>query len=129
MLSGTKSEWTNVGLWILQVGAAGMFLLAGSAKLSGDPMMVGMFEKIAIGQWFRILTGTLEVLGAIGLLTPFASGIAAAGLVPVMAGAVLTHLVILGGNPTAALVLLIASSVVVYGRSGHIVSLLRWFAK
>ena len=54
----------NVGLWILQIGAAGMFLMVGFFKLSGDPQMVGLFDAIGLGQWFRYVTGSLEVLGA-----------------------------------------------------------------
>jgi len=29
------------------------------------PMHVATFEKIGLGQWFRYLTGTVEVIGAI----------------------------------------------------------------
>src|SRR5438477_7364341 len=65
----------NVVLWILQIGAAGMFLMAGFFKLSGDPRMVGMFEAIGFGQWFRYLTGSLEVLAAVLLLIPWLSGV------------------------------------------------------
>jgi uncharacterized membrane protein len=32
--------------------------------------MVGLFDAIGIGQWFRYLTGGLEVLGAVALLVP-----------------------------------------------------------
>src|SRR5579862_284424 len=116
------SKIANVTLWIVQVAVAAMFLMAGGSKLSGDPMMVGVFEKIGIGQWFRYLTGTLEVLGAIGLLTPFASGAAALGLVFVMTGAVITHLLILGGSPAPAVVLLVASAGIAYGRRDQLVS-------
>ena len=124
-----SSKVANVTLWIVQIAIGGMFLMAGSAKISGDPMMVGTFEKIGIGQWFRYLTGTLEVLGGLGLLTPFASGAAALGLVFVMIGAVLTHLLILGGSAVPALVLLVASGVITWGRRSQLVSLLRYFAR
>ena len=68
--SGSTGRVINVGLWILQIGAAGMFLMAGFSKLSGDPQMVGLFDAIGLGQWFRYLTGSLEVLGAVLLLIP-----------------------------------------------------------
>ena len=38
-----------------------MFLMAGFKKFSGDEQMVGLFSAIGIGQWFRYLTGTIEV--------------------------------------------------------------------
>ena len=47
----------NVVLWILQVLGAAMFLMAGANKLAGNEQMVGMFDVIGIGQWFRYLTG------------------------------------------------------------------------
>jgi len=30
-----------------------MFLMVGFLKLSGDPQMVGLFDAIGLGQWFR----------------------------------------------------------------------------
>src|SRR6185295_19795134 len=86
--SASTGKIINVGLWILQIAAAGMFLMVGFFKLSGDPRMVGLFDAIGVGQWFRYVTGSLEVLGAILLLTPRLSGLAALLLVGVMLGAV-----------------------------------------
>jgi hypothetical protein len=54
--SGLTGRISNVGLWILQIGAAGMFLMVGFFKLSGDPRMVGLFDAIGVGQWFRYVT-------------------------------------------------------------------------
>jgi uncharacterized membrane protein YphA (DoxX/SURF4 family) len=106
----------NVGLWILQIGAAGMFLMAGFSKLSGNPLMVGMFDAIGLGQWFRYLTGALEVAGAVLLLIPRLSGLGALLLVGVMLGAVATHLFIIGGSPLMAIILLVVTGVVAWGR-------------
>ena len=106
----------NVGLWILQIGAAGMFLMVGFLKLSGDPQMVGLFDAIGLGQWFRYVTGSLEVLGAILLLVPRLSGLGAWLLVGVMLGAVPTHLFVVGGSPLPAIILLIVTGVISWGR-------------
>jgi putative oxidoreductase len=114
--SGSTGKIINVGLWILQIGAAGMFLMVGFLKLSGDPQLVGLFETIGLGQWFRYLTGSLEVLGAVLLLVPRLSGLGALLLVPVMLGAVATHLLIVGGSPLMAIILLGATSIVAWGR-------------
>ncbi len=127
-VQGTAKR-SNAALWIVQIGVAGMFLLAGGAQVSGNPMMVAMFAKLGIGQWFRYLTGTPEILGALGLLTPFASGLAAAELLVVMFGAVASHLLILGGSPMPALVLLFASGLIGWGRRSQLVALLRQAAK
>src|SRR5687768_11767639 len=99
----------EVFLWALQIGVALMLLKAGFPKLTGDPTMVQVFGAIGAGQWFRYLTGTLEVIGSIGLLIPGLAGYAALLLSLVMAGAVMAHLVILGGSPLMAGILLAAN--------------------
>ena len=114
--SGSTGKIMNVGLWILQIGAAGMFLMVGFLKLSGDPQMVGLFDAIGLGQWFRYVTGSLEVLGALLLLIPRLSGLGALMLFGVMIGAVVTHVFIVGGSPLMAIILLIVTGVVAWGR-------------
>jgi putative oxidoreductase len=114
--SASTGKIINVGLWILQIGAAGMFLMVGFLKLSGDPQMVGLFDAIGLGQWFRYVTGSLEVLGAILLLVPRLSGLGALLLVGVMLGAVPTHLFVVGGSPLPAIILLIVTGVTAWGR-------------
>ena len=114
--SSSTGKITNVVLWILQIAAAGMFLMVGFLKLSGNPQLVGLFEAIGLGQWFRYLTGTLEVAGAILLLIPRMSGSGAVMLAGVMAGAVMTHLFIVGGSPLMAIILLAVMTVVAWGR-------------
>jgi putative oxidoreductase len=114
--SGSTAKIINVGLWVLQIAAAGMFLMVGFLKLSGNPQLVGLFEAIGLGQWFRYLTGTLEVAGAILLLVPRTSGLGALMLVGVMVGAVITHLFIVGGSPFMAIILLIVTGVIAFGR-------------
>ena len=114
--SGSTGKIMNVGLWILQIGAAGMFLMVGFFKLSGDPRMVGLFDAIGFGQWLRYVTGSLEVLGAVLLLVPPLSGLGALLLVGVTLGAVPMHLFIVGGSPLPAIILLIVTGVVAWGR-------------
>jgi putative oxidoreductase len=114
--SGSTGKIINVGLWILQIGAAGMFLMVGFFKLSGDPRMVALFDAIGLGQWFRYVTGSLEVLGALLLLIPRLSGLGALLLMGVMLGAVPTHLFVVGGSPLSAIILLIVTGVVAWGR-------------
>ena len=114
--AGSTGKMMNVGLWILQIGAAGMFLMVGFLKLSGDPQLVGLFDAIGLGQWFRYVTGSLEVLGALLLLIPRLSGLGALLLMGVMLGAVPTHLFVVGGSPLSAITLLIVTGVVAWGR-------------
>jgi len=114
--SGSVSKIVNIVLWVLQLGAAGMFLMVGFLKLSGNPQMVGLFDAIGIGQWFRYLTGTLEVAGAILLLIPRTSGLAALMLAGVMACAIVTHVFVVGGSPLMATILLVVTVFVAWGR-------------
>jgi putative oxidoreductase len=114
--SESSGKILNVVLWVLQIAAAGMFLMVGFLKLSGNPQLVGLFEAIGLGQWFRYLTGSLEVGGAILLLIPRWSGLGALMLFGVMIGAVITHLFIVGGSPSMATILLIVTGLVAWGR-------------
>jgi uncharacterized membrane protein YphA (DoxX/SURF4 family) len=82
--SGSTGKIMNVVLWVLQVAAAGMFLMVGFLKLSGNAQLVGLFEAIGLGQSFRYLTGALEVAGAFLLLIPRTSGLGALMLAGVM---------------------------------------------
>ena len=125
--SGSTGRIANVGLWILQIAAAGMFLMAGFSKLSGDPQMVELFDAIGLGQWFRYVTGSVEVLGAVLLLIPRTSGLGALLLVGTMLGAIATHLFIIGGSPVPALVLLIVTGIIAWGRRQRKMNL--WLSK
>jgi putative oxidoreductase len=127
--SGSTGKIMNVVLWILQIAAAGMFLMAGFPKLVGNEQMVGMFEAIGVGQWFRYLTGALEVAGAILLLIPRTSGLGALMLTGVMAGAVMTHLFIIGGSPLMAIILLVVTGVVAWGRRQRTMNVLAGLRK
>ena len=106
----------NIVLWILQILAASAFLLAGGLKLAGAEPMVSMFDKIGLGQWFRYLTGGLEVTGAILLLIPTTVVLGGALLVMTMLGAIATHLFVLGGSPVPAIVLFLMVGTVTWYR-------------
>ena len=111
-------------LWVVQVLLAAYFVHSG-VSLFGDDF-VGKFEKIGFGQWLRYATGALEVAGALGLLVPRLCGLAALGLVGVMAGAVCTELVVLGDTGGAVLPaeLLVVAAVVAFFRRGTVRDLL-----
>jgi len=81
------------------------FLAAGLAKLAGVEMMVATFDAVGIGQWFRYVTGVIEVGAAVLIWVPGLQFIGAALLVCTMIGAVLAHLLILGPSAIPALVL------------------------
>jgi uncharacterized membrane protein YphA (DoxX/SURF4 family) len=114
--SHASSRAWNITLWILQLGAAIMLGMAGFSKLTGAEQMVGLFESIGVGQWFRYVTGLLEITGAVLLLIPTLAGVGALLLACVMLGAVATHLFVIGGSPLTPLVLLAVLLVIAWGR-------------
>ncbi|HEX8789761.1 MAG TPA: DoxX family protein [Polyangiaceae bacterium] len=118
----------TIALWVVQVLLAGMFFMAGGHKLAGDPQMVGLYDVIGIGQWFRYVTGILEVGGGILLLVPRVQAVGAALLSAVMLGAITTHLFILHNGPSMPLVLLIGLVFVLFGRREQLVALRARFA-
>ncbi len=90
------------------------FLGAGAAKLAGAEQMVAIYETIGVGQWFRYLTGLIEVVCAVMLFVPRVQAFGAIILVCTMTGAVLSHLLILGPSALPAAVLGVLSAIVVY---------------
>jgi uncharacterized membrane protein YphA (DoxX/SURF4 family) len=87
MTSAKNSRLRIIGLWALKTLVALAFIAFGMFKLSGQPMMVEEFGKLGLGQVFRYLTGTVEVLGAVALLVPATSRFGAVALLGVSVGA------------------------------------------
>jgi putative oxidoreductase len=114
--TSVPSKGMNIFLWVLQIVAAGMFLLAGGSKLAGVAPMVALFAKIGLGQWFRYVTGGIEVLSAFLLLIPRAAAIGGFLLVCTMVGAIVTHLFVIGGNPAGAIFLLLVTATITWQR-------------
>lgn len=110
----THRRSLTVATWVGRVVLALAFLAAGASKLAGEPVMVTMFDLIGAGQWLRYLVGTLEVAGAIGVLVPRLSTLAATGLALLMIGATITNLTVLDAAPWSPLVLLVVAGFVVW---------------
>lgn len=92
------------------------FGAAGIAKLIGADMMVGTFSAIGWGQWFRYVTGIIEVGSAVLLWVPGLQWVGAGLLVCTMIAAVLFHLLVLGPTLVPALVLGVLAAVVLIAR-------------
>ena len=78
--------------------------------------MVHLFDKVGLGQWFRYVTGILEVAGGIGLLFSRYAFYAAMLLATVMTGAIIAHLTVLGTSPAAPVMLLILTGAIAWLR-------------
>ena len=107
---------TNIVLWVLQIVAAVLFLMAGGAKLAGAAPMVATFNAIGVGQWFRYVTGGIEIVSAVLLLVPGMAAFGAGLLVCTMLGAIVSHVTILHTSPAVPVVLLIVVAAILWGR-------------
>ncbi len=101
----------RVANWLalsLALPVALLFVYAGSMKLTGEAHMVETFAKVGIGQWFRLLTGAIEVIGGALLLWPRTAAPAALVLACTMLGATIAHMTVLASPPGLAVALLAA---------------------
>jgi uncharacterized membrane protein YphA (DoxX/SURF4 family) len=73
----TRSRQDVLITWILRVAVAVVFFSVGSSKFDATSMWVKLFDQIGFGQWFRYLTGILQIAGAVLVLVPrtFLAGI------------------------------------------------------
>src|SRR3989475_7958654 len=122
--TATPGKALNVALWTLQVLVTLAFAAAGSGKLLGSPAMIALFDAVGIGQWFRYVTGSLEVLGALLLIVPGKTVFGAVLLACVTVGAAVAHLTVLHTAPTAPLVLFALTALIAWGRRSQLAGLL-----
>ena len=111
----TTGRLLNILLWFVQVLLALVFVNASWAKLTGMPEMVALFDAVGAGQWFRYVTGILELTGAVLIMLPRTRSIGAALLATIMLGALTAHLFILHVPLTTPGVLFLVSGFVMAG--------------
>jgi putative oxidoreductase len=103
-------------VWAFQILAAAQFFMTGLDKLSDAPVMVQLFAAVGFGQWFRYVTGTIEIVSSVLLLVPGVAALGAALLAMTMAGALIAHATVLPYSPAKVIVLLVMVSVVFWAR-------------
>ena len=111
-----RGRASSIALWLTQVALAAMFLMAGGSKLAAAPEMVSLFDAVGVGQWFRYLTGVVEIGSALALLVPSAAVYGALLLMPTMLGAIATNVLIVHQSPVMPLVLFLLASAVAWAR-------------
>jgi putative oxidoreductase len=119
----------RIGSWVLQGIVATAFFAAGAAKLAGAAYMVQLFEQIGLGQWFRYVTGVVEVTGALALIAPGLASLGGLWLGGTMIFAVVTHVFLLHTNPAPAIVLGVLNALIVYLRRDELASFAEILAK
>ncbi len=85
----------RVAMWACVIVLAVVFVLVGTSKLRGSSAVrwSERFDQWGFPPPVRPVVGVLEILGGVGLLIPKSRRAAAATLIALMVGAVLTHLV------------------------------------
>jgi len=115
----SKGNWDfgSIGMWVGQGLLAALFLFAGGFKLVGSAEAMSQGPVVLPLAFLRFI-GACEVLGAIGLILPWAlkihrelTPLAAAGLVIIMIGA--TTLTVISGQAYGAIMPLVAGIIAI----------------
>ena len=92
----TNSKIKTIFTWALRVVAAVILLQTLFFKFTGAPESVYIFSKVGLEPWGRIGSGVAELIAAILILFPPITWLGAGLALAVMAGAIFSHLTILG---------------------------------
>src|SRR5256885_2545348 len=82
--------------WICRVAAAVILLQTLFFKFTAAPESVYIFTKVGLEPWGRIGSGVSELIAAILILIPRTTWLGASLALAVMAGAIFSHLTVLG---------------------------------
>ena len=83
----------TVVVWILSVLMMLAMLAVGGGKLASVDPWPRYFAEWGYPDWFRVVTGVVQLVGAVSLLVPRIAAYGAGLLVAVMLGAVITEVV------------------------------------
>jgi uncharacterized membrane protein YphA (DoxX/SURF4 family) len=90
----------TIAVWALRVVLGLIFLAVGTTKLTGTGNTVEYFAAIGWGQWFRYLTGALDIAGSVLLFVPRWTCYGAIVLACSVGTGTLISLAVLRGDPT-----------------------------
>jgi uncharacterized membrane protein YphA (DoxX/SURF4 family) len=89
-------SFKTIATWGLRLLAAGLLLQTLFFKFTGAEESVYIFSKLGIEPWGRILSGIMEAIAAVLILIPRTTAYGALLAVGIMAGAIASHIFILG---------------------------------
>jgi putative oxidoreductase len=87
---------TRIIDWLFRIAIAVILLQTLYFKFSGHPESVALFSKLGVEPWGRIGTGVIELIAGILILIPATALIGAALSLGLMAGAIASHLFVIG---------------------------------
>jgi uncharacterized membrane protein YphA (DoxX/SURF4 family) len=100
--------------WLLRIAAAIILLQTLFFKFTAAPESVYIFTKVGAEPWGRIGSGVIELIAATLILTPRFTWLGSLLAMGVMAGAVLSHLTVLGIEVQGDKGLLFALALIVF---------------
>ena len=100
--------------WLLRLTAAIILLQTLFFKFTGAPESVYIFTKVHAEPWGRIGSGIVELVAAVLLLTPRFNWLGSVIALGVMAGAIVSHLTVLGIEVQGDKGLLFALALIVF---------------
>ncbi len=115
----TRSRIDILITWILRLGVAAVFFSVGTSKFGAHSSWIKTFDQIGLGQWFRYVTGMLQVAGAVLVLIPRTFLLGIGILACTMVGAVTVWLVVFHAPDNAiipAIILIALAAIAFQGR-------------
>ena len=100
--------------WVLRISAAIILLQTLFFKFTAAPESVYIFTKVGAEPWGRIGSGVVELIAAILIMTPRFTWLGSLLAMSVMAGAILSHLTLLGIEVQGDKGLLFALALIVF---------------
>jgi putative oxidoreductase len=100
--------------WVLRITAAIILLQTLFFKFTAAPESVYIFTKVGAEPWGRIGSGVVELIAATLILTPRFTWLGSLLAMGVMAGAILSHLTLLGIEVQGDKGLLFALALIVF---------------
>src|SRR5215467_7736234 len=104
----------NILSWVLRATAAVILLQTLFFKFTAAPESVYIFTKVGAEPWGRIGSGIIELIAAVLLLIPRFTWLGSAIAFGVMAGAIVSHLTVLGIEVQGDKGLLFALALIVF---------------
>lgn len=89
-------HFKNISSWLLRLTAAIILFQTLYFKFGGHPESVELFTKLGVEPWGRIGTGVIELIASLLLIIPSTVFLGAFLGVGLMAGAILSHLTVIG---------------------------------
>src|SRR5499425_1926716 len=100
--------------WVLRITAAIILLQTLFFKFTAAPESVYIFTKVGAEPWGRVGSGIVELVAAVLLLTPRFNWLGSVIALGVMAGAIVSHLTVLGIEVQGDKGLLFALALIVF---------------